>query len=342
MAAPVARLSGQLPAWLGERGVEAGDRIAYSFRSRPLNVGTPDEIGRFLPLSGLVVDLALQAAGFEAVPWAGPLEEKADLAAHPKDDNVSGPGQAGFAGPGREQVDKGEALWLLAPDHSARRSGEAAGRPPPSSRRRPGGPGEAEGWFNGRQLDPDAWQLDTLDRSGSAGTPAPAPPPLTDLLGAARRLTQQSGVRTSAPARPSSLHGSQAEVTVGGRGWGDAGERLLLAWSILTAGALVLEPDPTARVTAAAWARPTLFLGDEEELARLRSEAETWHSQWRDGLLRRWWRRLRGTDPAPGPPFGRLHTVVRDSREPEVPPVLGDDFWRRRGVVEVDLASLVQ
>jgi hypothetical protein len=98
----------------------------------------------------------------------------------------------------------------------------------------------------------------------------------------------------------------------------DPTERAMLAWAVVAGAALVIEPDPSARVATAAWARPTLFHGIPAEIARLR-QAER---DPRGG--RRFWRRT------PRLPFGRLRTLLVTGAE-DLPP---DEsvWWAGRGV----------
>lgn len=95
--------------------------------------------------------------------------------------------------------------------------------------------------------------------------------------------------------------------------------RLLLAWAVLTGAALVLEPDPAALAATAAWARPTVFLGDAAAVAALRARVPP------PSLLRRLLSRRRLF----GRPFGRLRALVVAG-----PPLPAEEaaFWTARGV----------
>jgi len=74
--------------------------------------------------------------------------------------------------------------------------------------------------------------------------------------------------------------------------------RRFLAWATVAGAALVLEPDPAALAATAAWARPTVFLGDATAIAALRRALPP------QGRLSRLFRR------PPALPFGRLHTLL--------------------------------
>ncbi len=99
-----------------------------------------------------------------------------------------------------------------------------------------------------------------------------------------------------------------------------AAARAFLAWATLRGAALVLEPDPYARIATALWARPTVFLGEAADLAALRQSLE-------DERPRRWFRR------APALPLKRLRAVVHSgtARLPEAE----EAFWRGRGVAVI-------
>ncbi|HZF11342.1 MAG TPA: AMP-binding protein [Thermoanaerobaculia bacterium] len=104
------------------------------------------------------------------------------------------------------------------------------------------------------------------------------------------------------------------EILVSCRPLSDPAERQLLAWAIWSGAALLLEPDRSAGVATAVWARPTLFHGTAAEIALLRQAA----------LRRRRWRPKRL-------PFGRLHTLLVDG-EPGELPVGERELWEKRGV----------
>lgn len=94
--------------------------------------------------------------------------------------------------------------------------------------------------------------------------------------------------------------------------------RLLLAWAVLTGAALVLEPDPAVLAATAAWARPTVFLGDAAAVAALRARVPS------PPFLARLLSRRR-----PPLPFGRLRALVVAG-----PPLPAEEatFWTARGV----------
>ena len=102
----------------------------------------------------------------------------------------------------------------------------------------------------------------------------------------------------------------------------DPATRAVLAWATVNGAALLLEPDPGSVLGAAVWARPTLFLGSMDEIARLRRAAENQETGW----LRR---HLRPRN-RPRLPFGRLRTVL--STEPGPLPADDESFWQDRGV----------
>lgn len=157
-----------------------------------------------------------------------------------------------------------------------------------------------------------------------AGPDVPCPPPAWQLL----------------PPAPGTRGG---EVTVLTRAPSRPAGRLLVAWSLLAAGALVVEPAAAARVGSAVWARPSLFLGDAGEVAALAAAA----ARFERGRPGHWWRRVRAAAGRPAPPrrpFGRLHTLVLAPPAPGTPPAaVGVDtaFWRRRGVCCVDLRGVL-
>jgi len=98
--------------------------------------------------------------------------------------------------------------------------------------------------------------------------------------------------------------------------------RLLLAWATLAGAALVLEPDPAALAATAAWARPTVFLGDAAAIAALRARVPP------EPRLVRALRFLRPRG-RPALPFGRLRALVVSGT-----PLPADEaaFWSARGV----------
>ncbi len=336
MARRVGRLAVALPEPLSgvvtpragadrERSMAPG--VAFPFRARPLSAGEAgaDEpsapTGCFLPIAAWVVDLALRAAGFTPVPLSVQAGET--------------PGSDALVA---EAARRGASVLALPGDDN----GGTVGRT--RSRRRPEGPGESSRWLDDCQLDATSWRIRSLAETPAAVDPA-RPAAAVSSLTAARRLVDLAGEGPSGRGRA-----RRSEIAVAGRGPADAGDRLLVAWSLLTGGVLLLEANPEARVATAAWSRPTLFLGDSGELSRLRQEAQEWDERRRGGWLRRVWLRRGGLlgvsdegmkDNPLGPPFGRLHTLVL--RGGGVPgPSDEPDFWSSRGVRQVDLASLVQ
>jgi|GEM_PF-5182371 len=339
MARRVGRLAVALSEPLARAGAERNaspaHRVAYPYRPRPLAVDelSPDEetapgenlppgeasphLRPFLPISAWVVDLALRAAGYAPVALRVPGGKEAD------DDAL-----------GAEAERRGAAVLALPGTVEPLGSGEADS-------------GDNR-WFDDRQFDVAAWRLVGLEGAPVAGTTATpsatAAPltasltaPLTAPLTAARRLLALGSDPVAGKGGT-----ERTEVAVAGRGPADAGDQLLLAWSLLTGGVLVLEANPAARVATAAWSRPTVFVGDAGEVEHLRREAEEWEGRWRGGAVRRALRRLGGGgEDRPGLPFGRLHTLV--VRGGGAPGGAGEgDFWASRGVRRVDLASLVQ
>ncbi len=109
-----------------------------------------------------------------------------------------------------------------------------------------------------------------------------------------------------------------------------AGEpaRRLLAWATLAGAALLLEPEPAALAATAAWARPTVFVGDAAALAALARAVPP------AGRLRSRVDRLLGRGASL--PFGRLHTlfVAGPAADPrrETAAELDTGFWTARGV----------
>lgn len=149
-------------------------------------------------------------------------------------------------------------LWIEVPEEKVQEGQEGAGDP-----ERAGGV--------------------VVRREGAFVELAPA-----DLLAAAARIEAE------ARAARGEL-GERREVVVASRPLEDPAERAFLAWALAAGAAVVLEPRPAARVSTAAWARPTVFYGDAGDLAQLRLAAER-------SPTRRWLSRRRL-------PFGRLHTV---------------------------------
>jgi hypothetical protein len=110
------------------------------------------------------------------------------------------------------------------------------------------------------------------------------------------------------------------EVVVLGGSPEDRAERRMLAWATVAGAAVLLEPDPAARVATAAWARPTIFHGTAAELSALFRAA----GPARTRLFRR-----------PRRPFGRLHTLLLAGGPPS--PAAELAAWRERGVAIVSL-----
>jgi hypothetical protein len=252
------------------------------------------------PLIAVTCDLALQAAGYEPVPVAVTAE----------------------------QGEGGEETWFRAAASRGAAVAVCRGSGANGSARE-----ERAGALAAGRDEPDELASWTIRRiAGSAAEPAnarptePRPhpsPPLADLFAAAELLVRE-------PAR--------REVAVTTAILDRPCERLLVAWSLLTGSALVLEPDPAARVATAVWARPTLFAGSPAEAAVLARDAEGWRREWQEGWTARLARRLRPQTPTR--PFGRLHTLVID---PTIPPASPSDpiFWHDRDVAYHHLPDLL-
>lgn len=99
------------------------------------------------------------------------------------------------------------------------------------------------------------------------------------------------------------------EIVVLGGPLEEAAERAMLSWATVTGAAVVLEPNPEARVATAAWVRPTVFHGTPVEIAGLRAWAEK--------------------EKKKGLPFRRLRTILVTG--PEGLPSEEEAFWRGRG-----------
>lgn len=116
---------------------------------------------------------------------------------------------------------------------------------------------------------------------------------------------------------------------------------LLVTWSLLAGAALLLEPDPAALVATAVWARPSLFLGDDDDIRRLAAEVEGGAPSPLAALANLGRRLLGalGAHPAPALPLARLHTVLRAAAGRET----GSDGtpWRLRGVRVLDAADFL-
>jgi hypothetical protein len=112
------------------------------------------------------------------------------------------------------------------------------------------------------------------------------------------------------------------QILVLGASLDDPATRAVLSWATVNGAALLLEPDAGSVLGTAVWARPTLFVGSADEIARLRRAAESQETGW----LRRWL----GRGNRPRLPFGRLRTVL--STEPGPLPADDQSFWQDRGV----------
>jgi hypothetical protein len=143
------------------------------------------------------------------------------------------------------------------------------------------------------------------------------------------RELAQADLLTAARVLQSALGSSrQREITVLAPPLAGEPARQLLAWATLAGAVLILEPEPAAVAATAAWARPTVFLGDPATIAILRRRLPG------ESRLSRL---LRSSRP-PALPFGRLHTLL-------VSGVTGlslEDiaFWTARGVRVLPLPSL--
>ena len=102
--------------------------------------------------------------------------------------------------------------------------------------------------------------------------------------------------------------------------------RLLLSWSLSSAAALALEPEPIYLVSSAIWVRPTLFAGTQPERDSLRSWLAA-HDRPRN-LLRH-----------PRLPLGRLDTVLATDSTPI--PDEERTYWTSRGVTLLSLLSVL-
>lgn len=122
-----------------------------------------------------------------------------------------------------------------------------------------------------------------------------------ELMGMAERVQGEI-----APSR----RAGEREIAVLGGPLERPEERAMLSWATMTRAAVALEPEPGLRIATAAWVRPTVFHGTEEEIGALRSWVEKGRR-----------RRL---------PFGRLRTVlVAGGGEL---PAEEAAFWSGRGV----------
>jgi hypothetical protein len=345
-------MAARVEAWrrgLGERlaaaDVEPGAAVAF-----PCPAAAP--VPRYLavsPLTAVTLDLGLQAAGFAPVPVAVTAEEgrggvetwlraaatRGAVGAVREPANATRAaeeeGGGALAAGGEEQDDV--AGWTIRRIGSGRAGGAGA----PS---RGGGPSAAHAAADdGAHPSSPATSGDPTGPA-AAGAPARArelhpqlSPFLADLYAAAETL-----VRQVSAVSPEPVSHPRREVAVTTAILDRPCERLLVAWSLLTGGALVLEPDPAARVATSVWARPTLFAGSPAEAAVLAREAEGWQREWQQSWTARLARRLRPRTPTL--PFARLHTVVID---PTIPPPTPPDptFWHDRGVTYRHLPDLL-
>lgn len=266
----------------------------------------------------LVVDLALRAEGFAAVPVGGAGGEWRRRAAQrgaAVGVEVEWPAEERWTGRGRGPAATPEVRCAELPAAAAAATEGGASRAPGAST----GAGAESGPPGVVQADGRCWTAEDLD----------------------------AAVRRSGPgARP-----GERGVAVSAWPLDRAAGRLLAEWALATGGALVLEPSPAALVATAAWARPTLFAGTPRDLERLAVEARVHEGSYLAGFLRRL-ARLVGRRRAPRP-FGRLHTLVElppaaggaspsGGGDGERPRESGDhDFWRSRGIARITLGEVM-
>ncbi|HEY2739830.1 MAG TPA: hypothetical protein VGK45_15590 [Thermoanaerobaculia bacterium] len=191
---------------------------------------------------------------------------------------------------------------------------------PPTPGRGGPPPKEAE-TFNARSFGGEvlSWQavLDDLAVQAAGGTVAVRGPAgdveLTgpDLADAADRIA-----RLVPP-------GKIRDILVLGGSLEDPATRALLSWATVAGAALLLEPDPGNVVGMAVWARPTVFAGSVDDVARLRLAAQRHDRSWLRRLARKLGRR-------PDLPFGRLRALLLTGPEPL--PQEDENDWRQRGV----------
>jgi hypothetical protein len=198
---------------------------------------------------------------------------------------------------------------------------EASG---PSDTPGPGGapgPGEIPGWGDVPGLAEPAGPAGAARPAGGAVIAGGRIVNQAELLALAVRL----GDLVAPPARPGvrlvrlirSIRPIRPIWATSGS-LADPEERALFAWLLASGGAIVLEPSPEALAATAAWARPTLFHGDLEQVARLRAR-----------VPRR-----------PRLPFGRLATLLPSGGAPL--PAEEAAFWRGRGVRIVEFPAAGQ
>jgi hypothetical protein len=145
--------------------------------------------------------------------------------------------------------------------------------------------------------------------------------------------TLEAAARIAAALSPErDLGRSGREVVVFGGCLGERDDRAVFAWALLAGAAVVLEPEPSAVVPTALWARPTLFHGDAARFVALRRAVEDQPPPL-SSRLARLFRARRAASPPPAAalrPLGRLHTLVLTGSAP----LPADDrtFWHARGV----------
>ncbi len=123
----------------------------------------------------------------------------------------------------------------------------------------------------------------------------------------------------------------QRQIVVAGMSLGHLAGRLMAAWATVAGAALVVDADPSRRLSAVLWARPTAVFAGAGELAWLRQAAD---AEGRQGRLRRWLAPVR--PGLPRPPLGRLRTLFQ-----ALPPAPEDvAFWRERGARLLQLPSV--
>lgn len=287
VAAAVGVLAAEIREGAASAGVAPGERIGFA-----------GAVG----VEAVALDLAVQAAGFAAAPLAagdadGPGGQRAEAEA-------SGCGALALvAGGGAGTASGGEPrpagtrppshlpLILLPP------TGLAAGAQPSTVGPRPAGAGVAV-------AGPVVVCERGIWRDFSQGELGASSASLERLL----------------PPRPRRdvlvLTGSLAAPPV----------RVLWSWALITAAAVVLEPEPDRLVATAAWARPTLFAGDAAQRAALRGWLET---TGRRRLADRLRPRRR-----PRLPLGRLHIVL--ATESAFPTDAERAAWAELGVTLLD------
>lgn len=143
---------------------------------------------------------------------------------------------------------------------------------------------------------------------GPAGDVELAGSDLADAAGKIADLIPDSGIR---------------DILVLGGALDDPGTRALLSWATVAGAALLLEPDPGNVVGMAVWARPTVFAGSVDDVARLRLAAQRHERSWPRRLARKLGRRA-------SLPFGRLRTLLVTGPRPL--PQEDENDWRQRGV----------